>query len=197
MSRAASEKRPAAARDRILEAALDTFAVSAYEKAGLREVGRIADADVAYVHRSFGSKKKLFARALELATGSGRPGAVATAELPLQLSVDVFRDLQAAVGEGPRLLDLLSQSLSSPDVSDIVGQAVSSGLIEPLAARLDGEGRERAVLIAALLCGMGVFCKVLHRDLLPEAEREGLRRELVATIEHLMGEAVPAAAADG
>lgn len=184
MSKHVSEKGAAAARDRILDAALDAFASRAYERAGLRDVGRRAGADVAYVHRAFGSKRNLFARALEAAAESADLKAVATADLPRQLGAGIFRDAQAM--EEPRLLDLVSQSLSSAETSDIVGSAVTASLVEPLVARLGEAGRERAFLIAALLCGTGVFCKVLYRDLLPETDRDRLRGELIATVEHLM-----------
>lgn len=44
------------AKERILKAAIRRFARHSYEDTGLRDIANDADVDVAYVHRSFGSK---------------------------------------------------------------------------------------------------------------------------------------------
>ena len=54
-------------RERILEAAIEHFSRRSYEETGLREIASAARVDVAYVHRCFGSKKRLFADAVSAA----------------------------------------------------------------------------------------------------------------------------------
>ncbi|TXH17031.1 MAG: TetR/AcrR family transcriptional regulator, partial [Gammaproteobacteria bacterium] len=65
MARSALARKGSATRDRILNAAILRFARSSYESVGLRDIAADAGVDVAYVHRCFGSKERLFAESLE------------------------------------------------------------------------------------------------------------------------------------
>src|ERR1700738_1364837 len=56
-----------ATRDRILNAAIERFTRTSYEQTGLRDIAADVGIDVAYVHRCFGSKKRLFAEAVRAA----------------------------------------------------------------------------------------------------------------------------------
>ena len=57
-------------RDRILKAAILRFSAHSYDDTGLRDIAADVGVDMAYVHRSFGSKEKLFYEAVK---ASGRP----------------------------------------------------------------------------------------------------------------------------
>ena len=52
-------------RERILKAALLRFSTHSYEETGLRDIASDVGVDMAYVHRSFGSKEKLFREAVK------------------------------------------------------------------------------------------------------------------------------------
>lgn len=52
-------------RERILKAAILRFSTHSYEATGLRDLAADVGVDVAYVHRCFGSKEKLFREALK------------------------------------------------------------------------------------------------------------------------------------
>lgn len=63
-SAAEVERSGAATRRRIIDAAAARFARQSFEETGLREIAADAGVDVAYVHRSFGSKERLFEETL-------------------------------------------------------------------------------------------------------------------------------------
>ena len=93
-------------RERILEAAIEHFSRRSYEETGLREIASAAQVDVAYVHRCFGSKKRLFADAVSAAV---RPKELLE-ELPRQDSGDLgvgcagdTRDARQRTGHHPEL----------------------------------------------------------------------------------------------
>ena len=52
-------------RERILKAAMLRFSTYSYEETGLRDIATDVGVDTAYVHRSFGSKEKLFREAVD------------------------------------------------------------------------------------------------------------------------------------
>ncbi len=52
-------------RDRILKAAILRFSTHSYDHTGLRDIAADVGVDMAYVHRSFGSKEKLFYEAVK------------------------------------------------------------------------------------------------------------------------------------
>ncbi|MGD9741085.1 MAG: TetR/AcrR family transcriptional regulator [Dongiaceae bacterium] len=56
-----------ATRRRIPKAAIGRFSRHSYEETGLRDIAAGAEVDVAFVHRSFGSKERLLTEAVRAA----------------------------------------------------------------------------------------------------------------------------------
>lgn len=186
MRRAAATRPHASpARDRILEAAVQRFARQSYEETGLRDIAADARVDVAYVHRSFGSKEQLFAEAVRASTGLDRLLADEKQDMSGHLAGQAFRaDDQAATTEtGP--LDIIIHSLSSPAASRVVRERIAGDFVEPLGARLDDPSLLRAAVIGALLAGIGIFRNVLEIEPLREAAGGDLETLLATTIAHI------------
>lgn len=86
----ASGAQKATTRDRILSAAIVQFSRRSYEEVGLRDIAAVAGVDVAYVHRSFGSKEQLFAEAVRRATAVDRVVSTAGSDLPRSLARQIL-----------------------------------------------------------------------------------------------------------
>lgn len=184
--RRAAVTRPRASptRDRILEAAVRRFARQSYEETGLRDIAADASVDVAYVHRSFGSKEMLFAEAVRASTGIDRLLADEKQDMSGHLAGQAFRgDDQASEETGP--LDVIIHSLSSPAASRVVRERIVGDFVEPLGARLDDPSLLRAAVIGALLAGIGIFRNVLEIEPLREAAGGNLETLLATTIAHI------------
>lgn len=182
---AATRPRASPARNRILEAAVQRFARQSYEETGLRDIAADARVDVAYVHRSFGSKEQLFAEAVRASTGLDRLLADETQDMSVHLARQTFHgDGRAATGEiGP--LDGIVQSLTSPAVARVVRECIEDDFVGPLGARLDNPSLLRAAVIGALLAGIGILRNVLEIEPLREAAGGDLENLLATTIAHI------------
>lgn len=178
MRRGASARPVASTRERILDAAIRRFSQHSYEQTGLRDIAGDVGVDVAYVHRSFGSKERLFAEAIRATVGSDRslfdgpPAALAGA---------LARQALARTGRRPhgraRPLDIAIHSLSSPKAAAILRDNIRDDFITPLSGRLEKPADARAALIVALLTGIGILKDVLELEPLRDAaggELEGL-----------------------
>ncbi|KPF89991.1 TetR family transcriptional regulator [Rhodopseudomonas sp. AAP120] len=166
-------------RDRILEAAILRFARQSYEATGLRDIAADVDVDVAYVHRCFGSKERLFAAAVEATLKPELLLSGTAADLAATLAHELFHH---AEGYGPhdvRPLDIVIHSLSSADASRVLRDVVARSFIEPLAAKLGHADALNASLITALLAGTGILRTVL--GIAPLQETEGGRLEAMMT----------------
>ena len=144
-------------RRRILRAAMVRFSKAPYEQVGLREVAADVGVDVAYVHRSFTSKERLFA---ECVKGAGdRSGAfLAGTGNPVDSLVrQLFRPRKA---HEVRSLDIVIQSLSSPDAARVL-RRIAPDFITQLAAFAGDRSATRATLALALLAGVGILRNVI------------------------------------
>jgi len=173
-------------RDRILEAAIRRFSRQSYEATGLRDIAADVGIDVAYVHRSFGSKERLFVAAVEASTEPQRFLAGNARDLATTLARQVLaRDVVHGSDEiGP--LDIVIHSLSSPEASRVLREAIVNEFIKPLAAKLDSPTDSPAALIAALLVGVGILRSVLGVAPLIEVDRGVLERMMIDAIESMM-----------
>jgi AcrR family transcriptional regulator len=189
MRRGSAAHPAASTRERILEAAIRRFARQSYEQTGLRDIAADVGVDVAYVHRCFGSKEKLFAEAIRASVGPGRgiPNA-ATADLAGALA------RQALAREGRRShrrigpLDIAVRSLSSPKAASILRNYILDEFITPLGARLGEPAARRAALVAALLAGLGILKDVLEIEPLRETAGGGLEQLVASAITDMLGE---------
>lgn len=173
-------------RERILEAAIRRFSRQSYEATGLRDIAADVGIDVAYVHRSFGSKERLFAAAVEASIQPERFLAGSPRDLAATLARQVLaRDIVQGSDEiGP--LDIVIHSLSSPEASRVLREVIVNDFINPLAGKLDSRTASPAAMIAALLVGVGILRSVLGVAPLLEADRVFLERMLTDAIETVM-----------
>jgi AcrR family transcriptional regulator len=162
-------------RDRILDAAILRFSRQSYEATGLRDIAADVGVDVAYVHRCFGSKERLFAAAVEATLKPELLLGGSAEDLAATLAHELFHHTE---GHGPhrvRPLDLVIHSLSSADASQVLREVVTRSFIEPLAAKLGHADALNASLITAFLAGTGLLRTVL--GIAPLLETEGGRLE--------------------
>ncbi|WP_213773712.1 TetR/AcrR family transcriptional regulator [Bradyrhizobium sp. dw_78] len=174
MPAAVPRKRSASlTRQRILKAALARFAEVSYEEVGLRDIARDVGVDVALVHRSFGSKEKLFAEAFKAAVQSERLLSSKTTELGAALTRNIFERGNDPASGHAVALQIFVHSLSSPQAREVLRTFVLKDFIRPLAAKLDDRAPQRAALITACLVGVSILRDVLKvRPLLDRSRAE-------------------------
>ncbi|WP_244486225.1 TetR/AcrR family transcriptional regulator [Bradyrhizobium viridifuturi] len=182
----AVQKPEISTRDRILNAAVLRFSRRSYEETGLRDIAADVGIDVSYVHRCFGSKKRLFAEAVEAAIRPVHLPTSGTGEVACSLAQQVFaRDATRSHGNiGP--LDIVVRSFASEDAARVVRQFILKDFINPLAEKLDQPAASRATLIAAFLAGVRIFRNVLRIAPLFKAERSELEGLIANVIEEMM-----------
>jgi AcrR family transcriptional regulator len=158
-------------RQRILEAAVARFARFSYEEVKLREIARDVGVDVAYVHRSFGSKEQLFAEVFKAAGVTTPPIERALAAQPQDqarvLAENVFHDNSFSL-----MVRIFACSLSSPQAREVLRTVGLMEYLEPLAAKLPKPALQRAALIAACTIGIRVMRDVLGLEPLVRLSRE-------------------------
>ena len=168
-------------RDRILNAAIARFSRHSYEATGLRDIAADVGIDVAYVHRSFGSKERLFAAAVEASLQPERFFAGAKADLATDLTNHVLvRDADEIAP-----LDIVVHSLSSPEAASVLREVVVRNFITPLANKLEMSSQTPASLIASLLLGVGILRSVLGVAPLCDADRAALQQMLAEQVASL------------
>lgn len=172
-------------KERILDAAIRRFARYSYEDTGLRDIAADAQVDVAYVHRSFGSKERLFAEAVRATVRADRLLLVGKGDQAAHLARQVFlRDNRSQGAEiGP--LDIVIRSLSSPAAATVLREFILEDFINPLSKDLDDPAEIRAALIGALLTGLGILRNVLEIKALRETAGGSLEDLLRSTLAHI------------
>jgi AcrR family transcriptional regulator len=173
-----------ATRRRLLEAARDLFGEHGYDGVTVRMIAAAADANVALVHRYFGSKAALFAAVLEgeyvlqrVIAGEGDPD-----PLPLRLARHFVR--QAYRGPASPVPRMLDRSVGSPEVQGILREQLERLVIGPLIEQLDGPGaRTRATLATTIIMGGGPIRRVVGLDALRAADPEELTGQVAAMFE--------------
>ena len=175
---------PPSTRTRILDAAIRRFARFSYEETGLRDIADDVGVDVAYVHRSFGSKERLFAEAVRATAQAGRITALDGANFASELARD-FLAKDLVTEHGVRPLDISIRSLSSASAASVLREFILNDVIIPLNEKLEPPDERRAALVAALLVGLGIMKDVLKIDMLVSndpGDLEALIRDAVASI---------------
>lgn len=169
--RASASGRPTT-RDRILAAAMQRFARGSYDNTGLRDIAADVGVDVAYVHRSFGSKEALFAQALDAATSHSRlKTRLAKDELPRAIA-ELFAQSTDLYREKVRPLDIMIRSMGSPAATRILSRRLGEEFIAPISLDLDAPQEIRATMIASLLLGIGIVRDVLQLPALTRDTRQ-------------------------
>lgn len=148
-------------RDLILQAAIARFCKNSYDETGLRDIAGDVGVDVAYVHRSFGSKERLFLAALDASTDGGVVEQMLSDE-PLSSTIAcLVADTQTRKSQGTEPLDIILRSLSSQKASAILRDKVQAELVEKLSEKMTGPVELRASMIVAVLLGTGIARNLL------------------------------------
>ncbi|HBF29395.1 TetR family transcriptional regulator [Rhizobium sp.] len=160
-------------RDRILRHAIARFSKQSYDSTGLREIASDAGVDVAFVHRSFGSKQQLF---VECLTSSLKTDHILADPGPGTL-LRLIEDVSAPRVDGDfRPIDLIIRSFSSPEASEVIRDVSNSKVIAPLAAVYGQENEVNIVLTLAALFGFAIMRDVIGVEALKHAKPEEISR---------------------
>ncbi len=176
--------RPPAGNDtrvRILEAAIELFSKRSYEETGLREIATSAEVDVAYVHRCFGSKQRLFAQAVSAAV---KPKELIELDSPEKIPTTMAADLLAPGGTRDIGLKIILNSLANQEAGPIVRDFYTSEAVKPLAETL-GVPVMQAAMIAALITGVATLRNLVGLAALSEPQGGELERLLVHLIREI------------
>ncbi|MES2441754.1 MAG: TetR family transcriptional regulator [Pseudomonadota bacterium] len=182
----------AATRQAMLASARRHFARESYESVGLREIAGEAGVDPALVSRYFGSKEQLFREALRGEDSLSLDG-VARDALPAYLaSLFIDHGSKNADQTATKVdcLLMMLRSASSPKASEIVREALSEDVLEPMAGLLAGDDAPvRASLSLAVLMGCGILRSTMAIDPLCQANESRLRDRLTALFAAALAEA--------
>lgn len=166
------QKEPA--RDRILRCAIGRFSTQSYETTALRMIAKDAGVDVAWVHRSFGSKEKLFAECVRVAISANEVLLASSADRFDLLFEQVVRNREP--GE-LRPIDIFVRSLSSPEASTAI-RDIAQSLVMPSLVETDGQ-EMRVALVLSMLFGFSILRDVVGIDTLTKAEPDDIKRLMV------------------
>lgn len=175
----------ASARERILKAAILRFSANSYEATTLRDLATDVGVDVAYVHRCFGSKEKLFSEALHATLQPARIFRANANELTHTLTKEVLRQPGA---DEILPLDIAFRSFSSPDASRVLHDVVMQELIAPIRERRTEVSERQAALVIAFLGGLSILRNVIRAE--PVLEKEGgeLEEFITRIVETVFGD---------
>lgn len=170
-------------RDRILKAAILRFSTHSYDHTGLRDIAADVGVDMAYVHRCFGSKEKLFYEAVK---ASGKPELL-FAEEGESLSSVLARQVLSRKGVNEiGALDIVVQSFGSPAASRVLNEFLEDDFVAPLVSKLTMVPKRRAALVAAFLAGVGILKDVVKADALLKDGRNALEEDVERVIATLL-----------
>jgi len=167
-------------RERILKAAILRFSTHSYEETGLRDIAADVGVDMAYVHRSFGSKEKLFREAVKAML---RPEVWLVGEAS-ELHVTLAKDALADKGANEiRPFDILARSFSSPEASRVFRELIDDGFVKPFASKCPAISEQRASMVAAFLAGVCILREVIGT---PALQKHGNDRELTGLVSQIV-----------
>lgn len=186
MSSKATLLRESPARGRILEAAILRFARHSYHDTSLRDIAADAGVDVAYVHRCFGSKQRLFAEVVRRSVGpSPLSGDAVTASACIPVLTGRVFAREPLRSDQVDTLQIVSRSMMDPEAANILRQCIRDHVLTPLAERIGDISGKRAALVTAFLAGATLFRNVIGLEELQErqgGELEALVAAVLATV---------------
>jgi len=188
-SKLGDPKRPRnaiATREAILRAALIAFTRAGYDGAGVREIAQEAGVTAMLVNRYFGSKKALFAAAVEVIFKEARLLKGDIASLSRVVARGLVQETSMAVSPTDPLL-LMLRSAANPEAAAILRDRISRRFQDPLATSLVGpEATQRAALCLSLIAGFQFMHRVIGITALADSNSDRLARRLEALFELLM-----------
>lgn len=158
-------------RAAILKSAIRQFVQDGYDKAGLRAIAADAGVDPALISRYFGSKKKLFAEALE-STCEEKTGILGGERESFGTRVvDMLFNNSRQHTSQLLFIRLIIRSIGSVDAGKLVHQHIAKNFVQPFSAWLDeASAIEKAWLSASVLIGVLVAQNIHGRQTI-NAER--------------------------
>ncbi|MGY1500037.1 TetR/AcrR family transcriptional regulator [Streptomyces sp. QTS52] len=172
-----------AARDRILVAAREEFAVRGYDKTSVRGIAKAAEVDPALVHHYFGTKEQVFEASISVALGPilEAPGSIV--EGPLDGVGERLARFFFGIWETPAtrkaLLAIVRSAMNNEAAAGVFRRLISTQLLRRLAVQLDLPDAElRAELAAAQLVGIAMLRYVIKVEPLASADPD----EIIARV---------------
>ncbi|WP_228120229.1 TetR/AcrR family transcriptional regulator [Streptomyces fagopyri] len=179
----ARKRDSAATREAILAAAVVEFTEHGYAAAGVRQISERAGVTAMMINRYFGSKKNLFAHAVDRAFS---PSTI-VGGLPADLPSTIAGALAERTAPGAEQLDpflLLLRSAAEPEAADILRQGIEAHVGARFSALLDGSAPDvRAQLGLALVAGTWLLRTVVGTTALATADNDSLAALLTEMLE--------------
>ena len=174
----------AATKARIQEMAALKFTESGFDGVGIREIADAADVNVALISRYFGSKKKLFAKAIlnRLSIEPLLQGPVE--EWPENMADFMLNKARNADGIDPLVAVL--RSAGSPSITPAIKHIFEEKIFDRLAGQLPASSaRQQAALIISLLFGFDSLRRIFGVADLTRHDQKKLRHQLVHILREL------------
>lgn len=179
--------RPIPAKQRILDAAISLFLRKSYDETSLRDIATEAKVDVAYVHRSYGSKAEIFRQALLATSDSAQLLSVERPSVMARMADQVVHRSAARRAE-PQLLDIALRSMSCVEAQTVLREVLRDHFVDPLAAKLGHQRSEQAAIITAFLAGLSIMRTVLAYETLADMDEARLREIIITTLQQIAKE---------
>jgi len=179
-------------KQKILAVAAQLFTSKGYDAAGMREIAAMAGVNIALINRYFGSKQKLFERAV-LAHLSAEPLLADSPAAPAaRISAFMLDKARYEGGFDPMVAVL--RSAGSAAVRPAIKQLFEHIIVTQLSLGADGNDREkRAALLLALLFGFDSLQRIFGVSQLNDEREKALPVLLTRTIDSILNGAGPAA----
>lgn len=163
-------------RGAILAAARERFAASGYDGASIRAIAAAASVDPALVHHYFGTKRELFAAALQLPFDPGVIVASALDGDPRRAGervVRAFLRLWDTPEGAAAIQSILRTALTDERVLRMLREFMIEAVFGPLAARLGGDQPAlRATLLGSQMVGLALVRYVARVEPLASADTD-------------------------
>ena len=172
-------------RKRILEAASQRFASTTYEATSLRDIAADVGVDVAYVHRSFGSKESLFLEVLQFSESDIDIAGTDSADLPAVLAQRLFTRPSTSPNEADPLA-ILVYSFFAPAAGKHVSDRLLSEFIQPIQEKLGDQSPTRSTAIMSMLIGMSMLKNMLHLPSLNGSDSTETEAQVVEALTAIM-----------
>lgn len=177
-------------RERILDAAMLRFSRHSYEDTGLRDIAADVGVDVAYVHRCFGSKERLFEEALTEALATRKFLDDVSGDLAEALAGRLF-SRRASRADQVAPLDIIVRSLLSPAAAPLLSVHLEKDVVAPLAAKIGRPPEGRAALAAAFMIGVAILKHALRLESLRDSECGAIEQQVAHALRAILADDPP------
>lgn len=175
----------AATKARIEEMAALKFTEFGFDGVGIREIADAANVNAALISRYFGSKKKLFIKAILTRLSIEPLIQGPSEEWPENIADFMFNKARNVDGIDPLVAVL--RSAGSPSITPAIKQIFEEKIFDRLAGQLSGpSAQQQAALIVSLLFGFDSLRRVFGVRGLTLHDQEKLHHHLVHILRELM-----------